>query len=234
MVMDHPETPEGEAVQDIYSFRIVDRQGKVKWVDVNAVIISWEGRPATLNFFTDITMRKLADEAIRRSEERYRTIFENAVEGIFQTTVEGKFLSVNPALARMFGFSSAGEMIETVQHLGKEVYADPADRERVLESLWREGKLEGHEFEVCRRDGTRFWVSINVHLVRDPGQGTLHRGHQHGHHQPQASRGGTQQAGSSAPAGPEDGVGGSPCGRSRPRLQQHADTHHGICGDAPG
>lgn len=167
VVSSHQKRLKGKILPEIYPFRVFNRAGDIKWVEVNAVPISWEGKPATLNFYTDITKRKLADDAVRESEKRYRTIFENAVEGIFQTTPEGRFLSVNPALARMFEFSSPQEVVDTIQNLGREIYANPADRERMLEILWREGKVDGFEFEAFRRDGSRFWVSINVHLVRD-------------------------------------------------------------------
>ncbi|MEN6317214.1 MAG: PAS domain S-box protein, partial [Syntrophaceae bacterium] len=73
----------------------------------------------------DITERKLAEEALKSSEEKYRQIFEGATEGIYQTTPKGVYLSVNPAFARMFGYTSPQDMIDSVKNIGEERYVNP-------------------------------------------------------------------------------------------------------------
>ncbi len=105
-------------------------------------------------------------ERRRAAEERYRKIFDGAVEGIYQTTREGLILRANPALARMFGFSSPREMIDSVMDLGRQIYVDPDDRERMM-TLVKHDNVEGFEAEVYRKDKSRFWMSINMHAVRD-------------------------------------------------------------------
>jgi len=120
-----------------------------------------------LGITRDITGRKLAEKSLQESEERYRTIFENATEGIFQTKHEGWFLSVNPALARMFGFSSPREMIDTVKNLNQELYVNPNDREHMLEILLQNHQIEGYEVEFYRKDRSKIWISLNIHVVRD-------------------------------------------------------------------
>jgi PAS domain S-box-containing protein len=70
----------------------------------------------------DITERKRAEEELKKSEDRYRSIFENAVEGIFQTTLDGKFIAVNPALARMYGYDSPDDMIATITDIASQLY----------------------------------------------------------------------------------------------------------------
>jgi PAS domain S-box-containing protein len=115
----------------------------------------------------DITDRKHAEEALSDSEAKYRSIFENAIEGIYQTTPEGRYLSVNPAFARMFGFASREEMMEQVTDIGRQLYVNPGDRERLKEILYERGHVEGFEAEVRRKDGTTFWISINMHTVSD-------------------------------------------------------------------
>ena len=115
----------------------------------------------------DITDRCLAEEALKVSEEKYRNIFEGATEGIFQTTPEGRCLNVNPAFARMFGYSSPEEMIAAITDIGRQLHVNPMAREEMVRRLREHDKVSGYEVEVYRRDGSRFWISINIHTVRD-------------------------------------------------------------------
>jgi PAS domain S-box-containing protein len=115
----------------------------------------------------DITERIQAERALRQSEEKYRDIFENASEGIFQTSPEGQLLSANPALARMSGFSSPQEMINYFSNLSLQLYVNPDDRRHMVVMLKQWGKLEGLEVEMYRKDGSKFWISMNIHVVQD-------------------------------------------------------------------
>jgi PAS domain S-box-containing protein len=108
-----------------------------------------------------------AEEALRQAEERYRSIFENAVEGIFQTTPDGRFLTANPALARMLGFASAAELTAAVSDIGRELYASPEARAEFRRTLEQQGWVRGFECEARRRDGGLFWVSLSGRAVRD-------------------------------------------------------------------
>lgn len=104
---------------------------------------------------------------LRLSEEKYRSIFENAVEGIFQATPDGRFLSANPALAEMFGFQSSQELMEVVTDIGKQLYVNPEDR-KILKKLYEEqGKVSRFETRQYRKDGSILWVSLNARVVRD-------------------------------------------------------------------
>ena len=99
-------------------------------VQILGVPISVGGKLiGSFGMYEDITERRRAEQAQREAEERFRSLFENATEGIFQTTTDGRYLSVNPALARMCGFASPSEMISSVEDLGKEMYADPNVRD---------------------------------------------------------------------------------------------------------
>ncbi len=108
-----------------------------------------------------------AEETLRQSEEKYRNIFENAVEGIFQSTPEGRFVSVNPAFARMAGYESSQELLAAVIDIRRHLYVNPEDRKKFKETLERDGFIENHETQFFRKDGTRFWVSNNARIVRD-------------------------------------------------------------------
>jgi PAS domain S-box-containing protein len=164
----------GEPVESNYVFRIVTAEGVPRWVEIRSVLTSWKGRAATLNYLIDVTERRLAQEALKASEEKYRQIFEGATEGIYQTTPDGRFLNMNPAFAKMFGYTSPEEMITTVTNIGQERYVDPMDRDRLVQMSSQYNNVEGFETEVYRKDGSRFWISINTHAVRDAEGNILH------------------------------------------------------------
>ncbi len=115
----------------------------------------------------------LAEEALRRSEEKYRNIFENAVEGIFQSTPDGRFLSANPAFARIAGYVSPEELLAAVTDIQNHVYVDPEDRRRFRETIERNGFVNQHEAQFYRKDGTKLWLSLNARVVRDPAGNVL-------------------------------------------------------------
>jgi len=116
---------------------------------------------------TALEERKRAEDAFRKAEEKYRSIFENAIEGIYQTTPGGRYIQMNPAFASMFGYASPEEMVAQVTVIGKQLYVDPMDRERLKDALSNQGYVKGFEAEQRRKDGTKFWISINAHSVRD-------------------------------------------------------------------
>ena len=111
--------------------------------------------------------RRTIEASLKASEEKYREIFEGATEGIFQTTPDGRYLSMNPAFARMFGFASPQEMIDHVTNIGRQLYVNPKDRDEMVRLLREHNKVEGYEIEVYHRDGSRFWISMNIHTVRN-------------------------------------------------------------------
>ena len=112
--------------------------------------------------------RKKAEEALRESEAKYRSIFEHIIEGIFQTTPDGRFLTVNPPLAHMYGYGSPEELIGAVTNIGKELYVNPADRLEFLRILQEKGTISsGFEAQMRRKDGSALWVSMNARSVHD-------------------------------------------------------------------
>jgi PAS domain S-box-containing protein len=116
----------------------------------------------------DITESKRMEEAIRISESKYRSIFENAAEGIFQTTIDGRILAANPACVRILGYDSAEELIAGVTDVRK-LYAEPGRRLHLVRLIRAEGAVSDFEAMVNRKDGTKIWISINAHALQDPG-----------------------------------------------------------------
>ncbi|SNS21752.1 PAS domain S-box-containing protein [Humidesulfovibrio mexicanus] len=115
----------------------------------------------------EIVERKRVEDALRLAEENYRGIFMSAPEGIFQTTLKGRILSANPAMARILGYESPQELMELVGSLGDQVYAFPLARERVLRTLEDKGVLDGMELAMRKKDGSLIWCSIIARATRD-------------------------------------------------------------------
>jgi len=129
--------------------------------DENGSVICYEGA------VQDITERKHAEKALRQAERKYRAIFENAIEGIFQTTPGGKYISVNPALARIYGYNSPEELMASVADIGQTIYVDPKRRLEFKALIEAHGFVELFEYEVYRKDGSKILLCENARAVRD-------------------------------------------------------------------
>jgi PAS domain S-box-containing protein len=123
---------------------------------------------------SDITERKQAEEALKKSELKYRNIFENAIEGIYQSTIEGRFITANAALARMAGYDSPEELIGSIKDIGTQLYVNSKDRKRFMEIMDSKGFVEGFEVEFYKKDRSTFWVVINARTVKDEQGKTLY------------------------------------------------------------
>ncbi len=108
-------------------------------------------------------------EDLRFREEKYRGLYEDALEGFFQTSVDGKPISINKAMARIFGYSSIEEMMSSITDIANQVYANSDDRGHFLEKLFEQGVIFGDEMEFVRKNGEKFWASLSGRLVRDDG-----------------------------------------------------------------
>ncbi|HYJ04261.1 MAG TPA: response regulator [Chthoniobacterales bacterium] len=134
-------------------------------VEITSHLLEYLGRRAKLVLALDVTERKLAEEARRAAEEKYRSIFENAADGIYQLTPQGDFLALNPAAARIFGFSSPEEILERTDRKSYG-YVDPRRSGEFMRLVEEQDLVNGFESEVFRPDGSTVWVSENVRIVR--------------------------------------------------------------------
>jgi diguanylate cyclase (GGDEF)-like protein/PAS domain S-box-containing protein len=145
----------------------VNRSGQITPIELNATVMGSGDSARILSLCRDITDRRRTEQKLKESEKKYRSIFENTVEGIFQTTPEGRYLSVNPALARMAGYDSPEEMIKSITNIGNQLYVNPEDRVRYKKVLEKQGIIEGFEAQHYRKDRSIIWVSINARAVKD-------------------------------------------------------------------
>jgi two-component system cell cycle sensor histidine kinase/response regulator CckA len=155
--------------------QVVRAKGKRRRSDGSLVDVQIVGVPLVVKgqrigcfgMYEDVTQQRLAEEGQRQAEEKFRSLFENAVEGIFQTSPEGRFLSVNPALARMCGYASPAEMIEGVHDVAQTGYVDPKRRDVFKQLIEERGIVECFEYQIWRKDGAKIWISENSRAVRD-------------------------------------------------------------------
>ena len=148
-MLKHP----GETVT--FTSRLRHKDGRWRWMESTArSLLHNPGVRAVVVNFRDITERKEAEEALRKSEEKYRNIFENAVEGIFQATPEGRFLSVNPALARMHGFETPDELLRSIARSVDQLYVNLQDRERMRQMFTKQGVVKAFEAQMHKKDGS--------------------------------------------------------------------------------
>jgi len=144
------------------------RDGALVDVQLNGVPLIVNGRQiGTFGMYEDITERKNAERAQRAAEQRLQTLFDHAIEGIFQSSPDGKYLNANPALARMFGYESADDMKAAISDIDAQLYADPSRRAEFKRLMETQDFIEGFEFELIRKDRKQVWVSENAHVVRD-------------------------------------------------------------------
>ena len=116
----------------------------------------------------DITKRRKVEEDLREAEQRFRSIFEETIVGVFQGTPSGRYLSVNPAMARIFGYESPEEMVRTVTDVSQ-TYVEPKKYMELILVLDRMGAVRNFECQVYRKDRSQIWLSLNAHAVRKDG-----------------------------------------------------------------
>lgn len=121
----------------------------------------------------DITERKRAEQALQQAEAKYRSIFENALEGIFQSTADGHYISANLALARLYGYSTPEELMERLIDIEHQLYVDPHRRTEFIRLLQENDAVSDFESQVYRKDRSIIWIAENARAVRDTHTGEL-------------------------------------------------------------
>jgi PAS domain S-box-containing protein/putative nucleotidyltransferase with HDIG domain len=143
--------------------------GSPVWFEGDYVCL-YDDKGCITGFFgiqRDITDRKESEIALREAEGKYRSIFENAVEGIYQSSPEGCFLTVNPAFARMLGFDSPEEMIVSITDIAHQIYGKTPRRKDFMQQIEEHGSVSGFEYQMRRKDNDMIWVSENARVVHN-------------------------------------------------------------------
>ena len=110
--------------------------------------------------------RTQAKKAAQTAQEKYRSIFENSVSGIFQTSPEGRYLNVNPALARIYGYGSTEELMSRISDIARLLYVDPNRRAEFIKLMQEQGVVKDFESQIYRKDGSVIWIAENARAVR--------------------------------------------------------------------
>lgn len=133
----------------------------------NAVMMTINNEKCLLKVMVDITERKKAESALRESEQKYRKMFEDAGEGMYQTTPEGRCLMANQSLARIFGYESPAEFMSAVDDNVCRLYVDPSRRLEIKRLLSENGTLKDFEARLIRRDKKPIWAIINAQAIKN-------------------------------------------------------------------
>ncbi|HTZ17108.1 MAG TPA: PAS domain S-box protein [Dissulfurispiraceae bacterium] len=134
-------------------------------VEIAVKLVAFAGALYAVASVRDISERRSAEAALRESEEKYRTLFEESRDAIFMSTPEGKYLDINPAGVELLGYSSKEEMLSV--DIDKDIYVDPADRARFKALLDSNGFVKDYEIEMKRKDGKKMTFLSTVTAVRN-------------------------------------------------------------------
>jgi len=160
---------DGQRKEDRIETVILHRSGRSVDLEIGVKLLQERGeKPRLVIIARDITERKRSEAALRTAEEKYRSIFENAVDGVFQTALDGRLLTVNPAMARMYGYASPEEMVTDISDAGR-LYVNPDRRSELANVMRHDGVVPGFEAQVYRKDGVKIWVSTSARALRDNG-----------------------------------------------------------------
>lgn len=150
-----------------YELRFRNKNGTERTALLSIETIDIEGEACFLSISSDITERQKAETALREAEEKYRNIYENALNGIFQTAIDGKYISANPALANIYGYDSPADLIAAQPNFNNQLYVKPNRRDEFAALMNEYGILSNFESEIYRKDGSIIWISENCRAVCD-------------------------------------------------------------------
>ena len=147
-----------EVLAVLVFFKISSGRKDARFIDIFNAVATQLG---------SLIQRKQAEELLRIAQEKYHSIVENAMEGIFQSTPSGGYISANPALAKLYGYDSPEELMSDIKNISQQLYVDAERRLEFVAAMEADNAVSGFESMVCRKDGRRIWVSENVRAVRD-------------------------------------------------------------------
>lgn len=143
-----------------FEMRFRRKSGEVGYIILSSESFYVDANEYILTSGLDITERK-------RAEENYRSIFNNSIDGIFQSTDDGRFITVNPAMARIYGYDSPEDMLQSINNIGTQIYVDAGQRDEIRQRLSAGERIVGYETLDYRKDGSMFWSSMTIQAVRN-------------------------------------------------------------------
>lgn len=146
-----------------YTIRLKRKDGSYRWVEVSVVVISWDERPATLTFLTDVTDKKQAEDTLKANETRYHRFFEDLQDLFYETDTKGCFVYLSPSVFRFTGWTREELLGKTARRL----YALPDDKARLLKEIAQTGYVRDYELLLKKKDGTLITVSLTGHRLCD-------------------------------------------------------------------
>lgn len=154
----------------VAEYRIIDADGKIRWVSERGCPMYNERGEieAIEGFFQDISRLKFNELAANEAVELFRSIFENAINGIYQTSAKGFYLNVNPALARIYGYDSPLDLAQCISNIDKQLYVDHGKRDEYIALMNRQGHVKNFEARTYRKNGEIIWISENSREVLHP------------------------------------------------------------------
>ena len=144
------------------------RNGEPKTSLLSVRFITISGKPFALSMLQDITERKQYEDKLARSEANYRNLFENAPIGVFQSTIEGRFGSVNKSFSDMFGYEDPEDVLKSITNIGTQVYAHQEDRSAILKQVLAAHSVVCEDLEFLHKDGSPLFVTLHTRAVRNP------------------------------------------------------------------
>ena len=157
----------GQSVSPIYETKLLLKDNKTLEIEVNAGIVTYQGKPADLALIRDISERKLVEQALRESEEKYRTILDNIEDGYYEVNLSGEFVFFNDSLCRIFGYSQQEIMGTSYKHFCDEETAIVVFKTFNAVFNSRESK-KGFNWEIIRKDGRKRTIEASVTLMLNP------------------------------------------------------------------
>ncbi len=160
----------------VFETRRIDGEGRVRDILASmAPYVTSDGDIAgRMEILRDITEAKSAERRIRQAEQTYRTIFENAMEGIYQALPDGTFIKTNRAMASMLGFVNAEDLMRSVGGLGVSLFADRRDLDAFLYGLRKEGYVDGLDTQLLKSNGEVIWGAMSARAIKDD-EGNIQR-----------------------------------------------------------
>ncbi len=156
----------------VYERVLISKRKKLIPVEISSAVINYMGSKAVLSLARDVTQRKIQEQKIIESEERFRGFFENSPVGMYRTTPDGTILNVNPAILGILGYSSFEELVN--EHKAYDSYADPSDKKRFDEIIKNEGVIFGFESKWIGKDGRIIDIRESAKSVFDDNHNVLY------------------------------------------------------------